>query len=216
MASIGVLLIASTCIFSFSLLFILKTSTTGQIHIMATLRSVVSRETWRGLFAGNGANCIRVLPFSALVCLAYSNLSSVSSCSLSLSLPPHSVVFLLLILSSPLLSISPLTGVKVHGGSQYGGWEQEQQRVSLLLCLLTPWMWSGQDSLYSNPQKQPPTEVNDQLSVYLIHHTIIIPNIKSSCTYIYMGLPTNINACISGADLEFEEGGGGGGTKRHA
>jgi solute carrier family 25 phosphate transporter 23/24/25/41 len=34
-----------------------------------------SNERWRGLFAGNGANCIRVLPFSALVCLAYYNMA---------------------------------------------------------------------------------------------------------------------------------------------
>ena len=37
-----------------------------------------SNEGWRGLFAGNGANCIRVLPFSALVCLAYYNMAKVS------------------------------------------------------------------------------------------------------------------------------------------
>ena len=68
---------------------------------MATLRSVVGRETWRGLFAGNGANCIRVLPFSALVCLAYSNLASVSSSSSPMQLLKLVFVLLLLSYSSP-------------------------------------------------------------------------------------------------------------------
>ena len=42
------------------------------------LSKIWSNERWRGLFAGNGANCIRVLPFSALVCLAYYNMAKVS------------------------------------------------------------------------------------------------------------------------------------------
>ena len=53
------------------------------MHFMSTWQSVVARESWRGLFAGNGANCIRILPFSALVCLAYSNLASVSTTCVS-------------------------------------------------------------------------------------------------------------------------------------
>lgn len=36
-------------------------------------------EGFRGLFAGNGANCLRVFPFSGLVCLAYANLAKVST-----------------------------------------------------------------------------------------------------------------------------------------
>ena len=57
----------------------IQTSTSGRVHILGTLRRIWNQEQLRGLFAGNGANCLRVLPFSAFVCLAYSNLAKVST-----------------------------------------------------------------------------------------------------------------------------------------
>lgn len=44
---------------------------------MQSLKSVWRTEKFKGLFAGNGANCLRVFPFSGLVCLAYANLAKV-------------------------------------------------------------------------------------------------------------------------------------------
>ena len=57
----------------------MQTSTSGRVHILDTFRRIWSQEQLRGLFAGNGANCLRVLPFSAFVCLAYSNLAKVNT-----------------------------------------------------------------------------------------------------------------------------------------
>ena len=54
-----------------------QTSRQGQLRVGETLYSIWKKENWRGLFAGNGANCLRVLPFSALVCLAYYNMAKV-------------------------------------------------------------------------------------------------------------------------------------------
>jgi len=44
---------------------------------MQHITGVWQKEGLKSLFAGNGANCIRVLPFSALVCVAYSNMAKV-------------------------------------------------------------------------------------------------------------------------------------------
>ena len=62
-------------------LCIYQTQTTRQthLHVSDILTSTWKKESWRGLFAGNGANCVRVLPFSALVCLAYYNMAKVSN-----------------------------------------------------------------------------------------------------------------------------------------
>ncbi len=54
-----------------------QTSTQGKVRTFSALSTVLRTDGVRGLFAGNGANCLRVLPFSALVCLAYSNLARV-------------------------------------------------------------------------------------------------------------------------------------------
>ena len=58
---------------------ILQTQTTQQsrLRVYDILTNVWKKEKWRGMFAGNGANCVRVLPFSALVCLAYYNMAKV-------------------------------------------------------------------------------------------------------------------------------------------
>ena len=40
-------------------------------------KTVLQKEGLRGLYAGNGVNCIRVFPFSAIVCLVYANLARV-------------------------------------------------------------------------------------------------------------------------------------------
>ena len=55
-----------------------QTTTQAQLRVGGILSNVWKKESWRGLFAGNGANCVRVLPFSALVCLAYYNMAKVS------------------------------------------------------------------------------------------------------------------------------------------
>lgn len=52
-----------------------QTSTSGRVPVVKTFVSIWKQEQLRGLFAGNGANCLRVFPFSALVCLAYANLA---------------------------------------------------------------------------------------------------------------------------------------------
>ncbi|CAI7999938.1 Calcium-binding mitochondrial carrier protein SCaMC-1 [Geodia barretti] len=52
-----------------------QTTRETQLSVSGVLSKIWSNERWRGLFAGNGANCIRVLPFSALVCLAYYNMA---------------------------------------------------------------------------------------------------------------------------------------------
>ena len=39
--------------------------------------NVWKTEGFRGLFAGNGTNCLRIFPFSGLVCLAYANIAKV-------------------------------------------------------------------------------------------------------------------------------------------
>jgi solute carrier family 25 phosphate transporter 23/24/25/41 len=56
---------------------IAQTQTTQDTHLSVRniLTTTWKRESWKGLFAGNGANCTRVLPFSALVCLAYYNMA---------------------------------------------------------------------------------------------------------------------------------------------
>ena len=66
------------CVLYF-VLFYCQTSTSGQLRISETISSIWKNESWRGFFAGNGANCLRVLPFSALVCLAYYNMAKVST-----------------------------------------------------------------------------------------------------------------------------------------
>lgn len=38
---------------------------------------IIRTERIRGLFSGNGVNCLRIVPFSGLVCLAYSTLAKV-------------------------------------------------------------------------------------------------------------------------------------------
>lgn len=57
----------------------LQTQTTQQsrLRVYDILTNIWKKEKWRGMFAGNGANCVRVLPFSALVCLAYYNMAKV-------------------------------------------------------------------------------------------------------------------------------------------
>ena len=55
-----------------------QTTTQAQLRVGSILSNIWRKESWRGLFAGNGANCVRVLPFSALVCLAYYNMAKVS------------------------------------------------------------------------------------------------------------------------------------------
>lgn len=55
----------------------LQTATGKQLSIARHLTGVWQKEGLKSLFAGNGANCIRVLPFSALVCVAYSNMAKV-------------------------------------------------------------------------------------------------------------------------------------------
>ena len=55
----------------------LQTATGKQLSILRHITGVWQREGLKSLFAGNGANCIRVLPFSALVCVAYSNMAKV-------------------------------------------------------------------------------------------------------------------------------------------
>ena len=57
---------------------LMQTSTSGRVPVVKTFVSIWKQEQLRGLFAGNGANCLRVFPFSALVCLAYANLAKVS------------------------------------------------------------------------------------------------------------------------------------------
>jgi solute carrier family 25 phosphate transporter 23/24/25/41 len=46
----------------------------GEAKLLDTFKSILAKETWKGLYAGNATNCLRVLPFSALVCLAYFNM----------------------------------------------------------------------------------------------------------------------------------------------
>lgn len=52
-----------------------QTATDKHLSIARHLTGVWQKEGLKSLFAGNGANCIRVLPFSALVCVAYSNMA---------------------------------------------------------------------------------------------------------------------------------------------
>ncbi|XP_011409833.1 PREDICTED: calcium-binding mitochondrial carrier protein SCaMC-1-like [Amphimedon queenslandica] len=49
--------------------------TNGEARLVSTFNNIIKMETWRGLYAGNGLNCLRVLPFSGLVCLAYANIA---------------------------------------------------------------------------------------------------------------------------------------------
>lgn len=63
--------------FTYAIPIILQTATGKQLSIVKHISEVWKREGLKSLFAGNGANCIRVLPFSALVCVAYSNMAKV-------------------------------------------------------------------------------------------------------------------------------------------
>ena len=47
--------------------------------MLHSMKEIWRGEKFRGLFAGNGANCLRVFPFSGLVCLAYANMAKVCS-----------------------------------------------------------------------------------------------------------------------------------------
>ena len=54
-----------------------QTQANGEIRLTKVLTTVLQKEGLRGLYAGNGVNCIRVFPFSAIVCLVYANLARV-------------------------------------------------------------------------------------------------------------------------------------------
>ena len=47
------------------------------MRLSKALTTVLQKEGLRGLYAGNGVKCIRVFPFSAIVCLVYANLAKV-------------------------------------------------------------------------------------------------------------------------------------------
>ena len=36
------------------------------IGITSSLRKIIAEEGWKGLYKGNGTNCVRVFPYSAL------------------------------------------------------------------------------------------------------------------------------------------------------
>ena len=55
-----------------------QTQSSGEVKFTEAVRTVVQKQGLRGLYAGNGANCARVFPFSAIVCLVYANLARVS------------------------------------------------------------------------------------------------------------------------------------------
>ncbi len=46
--------------------------------LVSTLIYTWIHNRWSGLFAGNGANCLRVFPFAGIVCLTYANIAYVS------------------------------------------------------------------------------------------------------------------------------------------
>ena len=54
-----------------------QTQANGEIRLTKAVTTVLQKEGLRGLYAGNGVNCIRVFPFSATVCLVYANLARV-------------------------------------------------------------------------------------------------------------------------------------------
>lgn len=58
-----------------------QTQASGEMGLSKTFTTVLQKEGLRGLYAGNGVNCIRVFPFSAIVCLVYANLARVGSTS---------------------------------------------------------------------------------------------------------------------------------------
>ena len=54
-----------------------QTSTT-KVRIISSFQNVINYEGFRGLFAGNLTNCVRIFPTSAIVCLVYSRMIKVS------------------------------------------------------------------------------------------------------------------------------------------
>ena len=61
----------------FAIFLIFQTSST-KIRIISSFQNVISYEGFRGLFAGNLTNCVRIFPTSAIVCLVYSRMIKVS------------------------------------------------------------------------------------------------------------------------------------------
>ena len=49
-------------------------TSTSPVRILSSLATSYSRSGIKGLFAGNGANCLRVFPMAGLTCVAYSQL----------------------------------------------------------------------------------------------------------------------------------------------
>ena len=52
--------------------------TGSKLSLLSSLRTTWKQSKLRGIFAGNGANCVRVFPFAGLVCLTYANIAHVS------------------------------------------------------------------------------------------------------------------------------------------
>ena len=63
-----------------------QTQANGDLRFTKALTTVLQKEGLRGLYAGNGVNCIRVFPFSAIVCLVYANLARVGNFFMILAL----------------------------------------------------------------------------------------------------------------------------------
>ena len=57
------------------LTILMQTQRAGaRASMQATLRALLARDGARGLFAGNGANLLRVFPFGGVVCITYSSI----------------------------------------------------------------------------------------------------------------------------------------------
>ena len=54
-----------------------QTGASGKLSVLQSFKNVWRTERFNGLFVGNGANCLRIFPFSGLVCLAYANMAKV-------------------------------------------------------------------------------------------------------------------------------------------
>lgn len=53
---------------------ILAQASKEHTSVRTLMADVLKREGWRGLFAGNGANVVRVFPFGGIVCLSYTHM----------------------------------------------------------------------------------------------------------------------------------------------
>lgn len=58
--------------------YIVFAQTGSKVPLLSSLRSTWKQSRLCGVFAGNGANCMRVFPFAGLVCLTYANIAHVS------------------------------------------------------------------------------------------------------------------------------------------